>query len=446
MRTSARRGPAGGLRHAAVVLAAAGALVVALAGCGPSTSPVGRFGVGARIETFVEPASSSPSGETRTLTTTVLYPAHTAPGAVAALGAAPDREGAPYPLIAFSHGFGSSPSQYATLLQDWASAGYVVAAPLFPLTGRGAPGRADLADYVHQPADVSFVISQVLGESAARAGPLAGLVDHRRVGAAGHSLGGVTTLGLVANTCCRDTRVRAAVVMAGDPLTFPSGSPDYRAAPPILLVHGAGDVTVPYASSIRVFNDAPAPKGLLTIDPGNHGSPVQPDPGFDNVVRATTDFYDLYLKGDRGALDRLRADATSPVTKLVFVAGRGEHVTLPTPTTAPGHLRATVSPNGNLTDGATVLVSWVGYRPGVPLNVLQCSKSPPTGATDCDLHTAALSVRDPQGSGTLLFVVHTGAVGAGVCDAAHPRCAVVVNEGGSSVPSASVVVPVTFAS
>ena len=239
------------------------------------------------------------------------------------------------------------------LLEKWASAGFVVAAPLFPLTNSGTGGGADLSDYIHQPGDMSFVVTQMLRQSAASATPMSGLVNAAEVGAAGHSLGGVTTLGLVANSCCRDSRIKAAVVMSGDPITFPTGTVEDGSAPPLLLVHGNADPTVPYVSSVDVFNRARAPKGLLTIIGGNHDSPVDPKGrAFTAVVRTTIDFFDRYLRGQKQALTRLDHDARKGITTLTFVSRPGSHVLLPVPTTVPiGTLHATVTPAAGLTDG-----------------------------------------------------------------------------------------------
>ena len=71
---------------------------------------------------------------------------------------------------------------------------------------------------------MSFVIGQVLKASATPDVALSGLVDPNEIGAAGHSNGAITTLGLVANSCCRDSRVMAAVVMAGTTEGLGSGS------------------------------------------------------------------------------------------------------------------------------------------------------------------------------------------------------------------------------
>jgi fermentation-respiration switch protein FrsA (DUF1100 family) len=407
----------------------------AFAGCGSSGSQVAGA---ARVETVghyrVQTSTESYRRDGRVLLTIVYHPA--------------DRGQAPYPLIVFAHGLGSNPADYETLLEDWSSAGYVVAAPRFPFTSSGALGGPNFGDYVNQPRDMSFVISSLLGASSRERGALAGLVDPHRVGAAGHSLGGLTTLGLVANTCCLDQRVEAAVVMAGDAVSFPSGRADFAAAPPILFVHGDADQDVPYAASVEAFDSAHPPKALLTIEGGGHGSPVDPSArAFETVVQTTTAFFDRYLKGEPSALDRMRADGSSPATRLALASERGTKVVLPVPSAPAGSaLRARVTPDNGLADGQSVTVSWEGYRPGTTVNVLECSKSPPTGPGDCDLENADLLKPDPTGSGSLPFVVRTGAIGGAVCDAAHPGCVIVVNQGGSTAPSASAIVPIAFSS
>ena len=416
-----------------------------------ATGRTGEFAVGVQIESLVDGSRATPANGSvaahpgRTLITTVLYPAHGQRSGPPVSGATPDKAGGPYPLIVFAHGFGSDVSSYLPVLEKWAGAGFVVAAPLFPLTNSNTPGGADLSDYVHQPGDMSYVVTQMLHQSSASAGVLSGLIDPTEVGAAGHSLGGVTTLGLVANSCCRDDRIKAAVVMSGDPITFPTGKVEDGSAPPILLVHGDADPTVPYVSSVDVFNAARAPKGLLTIKGGDHDSPVNPSgAAFPSVVAATTDFFDRYLRGETAALGRLEHDARRGLTTLTFVAQGGRSVKLPVPKTVIGHLQATVVPAAGLANGQAVTVSWQGYAPGVSVNVLECSKSPPAQPTDCDLTDASLLQPDPTGAGSLSFAVTTGAVGSGVCDATHPGCVIVVNQGGSLEPSASAITPISF--
>ena len=204
--------------------------------------------------TFVDTTRSTPPWDgmpakpSRTLVTSIWYPSGS--------GSSDQSGRAPYPLIVFAHGLGGSPEVYQALLSAWAAAGYVVAAPLFPLSSSETHGGPDGGDIGNQPADMSFVIGQVLKASSTPGGPLSGLVDPDEIGAAGHSNGAITTLGLVANTCCRDTRVKAAVVMAGTTEGLGQGRYDLAEAPPLLVVSDLHDGLVPYGDAVAVFNQA----------------------------------------------------------------------------------------------------------------------------------------------------------------------------------------------
>ena len=121
-----------------------------------------------------------------------------------------------FPLVVFSHGWTASGPVYEGLIQEWARAGYIVAAPTFPLSsGKGGV----LKDYVNQPADVSFVIDQLTALPADDA--LAAHLDAEAIAAAGHSLGAITTLGVTLNSCCADPRIDAAIELSGIRLPFP---------------------------------------------------------------------------------------------------------------------------------------------------------------------------------------------------------------------------------
>ena len=179
-----------------------------------------------RSYTFVDrsrPTSANgtyPGAPSRTLPTLLLYPAVGDPNGPAVKDARPIRHGRGFPLIVFSHGFTASGPAYAFLLEMFVREGYVIAAPTFPLSSGGAPGGPKLLDYVNQPADVSFVITQVLG--LARHDPsLRRTIDRRHIGAFGHSLGAITTLGVATNSCCVDRRISAAVSFSGIELPFP---------------------------------------------------------------------------------------------------------------------------------------------------------------------------------------------------------------------------------
>ena len=414
----------------------------------------GPHGVGVVTDTFVDahrataawgPTDVQPS---RTLVTTIFYPAQRTTRSPVEAGAAPDRSAAPYPLIVFGHGLGGSPNDYTPLLSSWAAAGFVVAAPRFPLSSSVTPGGPDAGDVVNQPADMSYVIDSVLQAAAATSGPLAGLVNSGEIGAAGHSNGAITTLGLVANTCCRDPRVKAAVVMAGTTEGFPTGAYDFRAAPPLLLVHGTADELVPYRAGVLVYNQALGPKGLVTIRGGSHSAAAGlASPSSTAVIRISTDFFDAYLRHDATAAARLSDTRRSGVATVSFDGAVGSTSTLPVPPAPVVQLRATVTPATNLSSGQTVTVRWSGYTPGEVVNVLQCSKFDITTASSagCSFTNAKVLHPDPTGSGSLTLKVIVGAVGNGTCDAAHPGCSIVVNNGSSTDPSESRQLPISFA-
>jgi dienelactone hydrolase len=420
----------------------------------PTTVPSNPHGVGVQSETFVDPHrvtpawGSTPQLPSRTLVTTVYYPSTSSASVKPVPGATPDRRGGPYPLIVFAHGLGGAPEDYEPLLASWAAAGYVVAAPRFPLSSSATPGGPDGGDIVNQPADMSFVIDSMLSLDAQSAGVLAGLVEPNEIGAAGHSNGAITVLGLVGNTCCRDPRVKAAVVMAGTTEGFGSGTYELGAAPPLLLVHGTADELVPYRSAVLVFDQARGPKGLLTIRGGSHQSAAGLSAASAAaVIGSTTAFFDAYLRHQPGAVARIEAAGTSHVTGVTFDATVGSQFRLPVPPAPVVHLHATVTPDSGLTAGQTVTVHWNGYTAGKVVNVLECSKVDIASANSsgCDFSNGKILHPDPNGSGSLTMQIVEGAVGDGTCDATHPGCSIIVNNSSSTDPSETQVLPISFA-
>ncbi len=437
-----------GLLLSAMALPIVGAPTVAAAA--RSTS------VATSTMTFVDTSRSTPPWDgmpgkpSRTLVTTIWYPAR-ASGSVWTSG------DGPYPLIVFAHGLGASPQEYQRLLIAWAAAGYVVAAPLFPLSSSQTPGGPDGGDIGNQPGDMSFVIGQVLSASAAANGPLSGLVDKNEIGAAGHSNGAITTLGLVANTCCRDTRVKAAVVMAGTTEGLGRGSYELAKAPPLLVISDVHDGLVPYTDAVAVFNQARGPKALLALDwdtsSDSTGSTahmaasgvVGPTSG--PVIKATTAFFNAFLKHEHGALQAVSANGRSSLSVVHTAWASGSPATLPLPKQVAVHLHATVTPNTGLNDGQAVTVRWSGYTPGKVVNILECSHVDISTASSagCSFAHAAILHPDPTGSGSVVLHVGTGSIGNGVCDVAH-SCYVIVNNASSTNPADTKALPIRFAS
>ena len=287
----------------------------------PRVVSIGTYGVGGIDVTFVDASrptnanGSSPELATRTLRTAIYYPALAPSGGDAIPNAPPRPRGKSgrYPLILFSHGLGGHATFHVDVLKSWASAGYVVAAPAYPLSNIYADGgfvRANgFADRANQPADAAFVINQVLERQE---GLLGGIIDPKRIGASGHSLGGGTTYALGYSTCCRDRRVKAAIPMsacAGD-VQDPGGY--FRDnATPLLILHGDADPLISYQRAVEAFAAAKPPKFGLTFVGAGH---IEPFTGLPAGVQATAlthgtvDFWDRYLKDDKTALERFSTD------------------------------------------------------------------------------------------------------------------------------------------
>jgi fermentation-respiration switch protein FrsA (DUF1100 family) len=220
----------------------------------------------------------------RRVVTVIRYPLHAA---------------GPLPLIVFGHGFALTPAPYAALLRTWAAAGYVVAAPIFPLENAHAPGGPDETDIVNQPGDMSLVITQL------ERGPLGRLIDRHAIAVAGQSDGGMTALATAYDTPYLDTRVDAAMIFSGAALPGPTFV-FHAPTPPLLAIQGTADTTNQPRNTYAFFQAAPRPKYLLRLLGAGHLDPYtdeQPQLGI--VERTTLAFLDRYLKHTRDASARL---------------------------------------------------------------------------------------------------------------------------------------------
>jgi fermentation-respiration switch protein FrsA (DUF1100 family) len=222
------------------------------------------------------------------LAITVWYPTAASPSAPVA-DAAPAR--GPWPIVVFSHGLRGEPADYESLIAGWAEAGYGVVAPTYPKTSRHAP-TVDPSDVVNQPADASAAIDAVLAAAATPGDPFAGVLDPTRIIAAGHSEGGITTVGLF-DECCRDDRLVGGIVLAGNSLGFP-GSPSGSPVP-MLFVHGDEDRLVPIRLGQAAYGEFVWPKAFVTVAGGDHLDPyLEADsPSFADVVASTVGFLDV---------------------------------------------------------------------------------------------------------------------------------------------------------
>ena len=198
------------------------------------------------------------------------------------------------PLVLAIHGADGDPSRLAPLLDAWASAGYVVAAPTFLKTGKDARGKALATEVAQQASDARFVLDEILD----RADDLD--VDDREVGVAGMSLGGMTVYGLISHTCCRDGRIQAAIVMAGVHDDFPDGTYVHQHLPVLLI---QGDADIGYHHSRDAYPQLSPPKWFITLHGEGHSPPFEVPRGKTAVIvdTTTTAFWNRYLKGERPA-------------------------------------------------------------------------------------------------------------------------------------------------
>ena len=210
----------------------------------------------------------------------------------------PDEHDGPLPLIVFGHGFHGHPRKFTKLLGAWADVGYLVAAPSFPLTNDEV-AHTDREDVVNQPADLAFVLDELLR--------VEGLADAERVGVAGFSLGGMTALAVGFNPARRDPRPRAVAVISGR-FADALGGAHALEPRPLLVVHGTDDQLVPYEKGEAVYNAAQPPKVLVTLEGGRHHEDVEDGEGpAPALVETTLAFWDRFLRDDEGARERLLA-------------------------------------------------------------------------------------------------------------------------------------------
>jgi dienelactone hydrolase len=193
---------------------------------------------------------------------------------------------------------------YSSLLQMWASAGYVVAAVNFPRTDCHVGAAADEADLVNQPEDMSYVISMLLALSARPGDLFSGLLDRREVAAAGQSDGGDTVAALAANACCADRRLAAVAVLSGAEWPPMPGRYFTRRAPTMMFVQGSADTINPPWTSRQLYRaDSSRARYYLDLFGANHTVPyVGAGPVEQLVSRVTLAFFDRYVLGQASAL------------------------------------------------------------------------------------------------------------------------------------------------
>ena len=289
----------------------------------------GPYAVG--VARFSFERTSSTTGEPRDLDTIVWYPAsgeveaaatETSLGAVTDL--APATDGAPFPIVVWSHGAGGS-EPYAPLYfaLNLASHGFVVIAPSHPGnlrddcfgSGRGGCTAEGMADsYANRLDDLTFALDSVLKLNEDPGSLLYSLLDASRVGVAGHSFGGTDTVREAATT--PGSPFIAALAMAPC-VGAVVPSPD-NVEMPLMMMGGDRDTRCPSADQQTYFDGISGSPAFLLIFPrGGHSAygdqcpaPVaelacgpndlSQDKAHQLINFYGTAFFKTYLAGDRG--------------------------------------------------------------------------------------------------------------------------------------------------
>jgi predicted dienelactone hydrolase len=246
-----------------------------------------------------------------------------------------DSRPGPYPVILFSHGLGGSRDGYEFLGRHWAGYGYVsvyvqhLGSDAAVWKNQTRPLKAlrdavaDLQNSIDRPNDIKFAISR-LDRLNQEPGPLQGLLDMDRLGAAGHSFGAFTTLALAGQVFTgpqgrtftfTEPRLKAVIAMSA-PVGAARNQPDQAFGPiqiPCLHLTGTKDesfINDTKASDRRLPYDHihRADQYLVIFTNGDHmifsgrerlfGGAAQDQAFHRLILAATTAFWEAYLKSD----------------------------------------------------------------------------------------------------------------------------------------------------
>jgi pimeloyl-ACP methyl ester carboxylesterase len=180
-----------------------------------------------------------------------------------------DKDGAPYPLVVYSHGYMSQYKEGEYLLDFLASHGFVAVSVDFPLSNGSSPGGAVIADITNQAADVSFLIDQMLARSKQPENLLYGRIDPDRIAAIGLSLGGLTTELAAFDSRFKDPRIRVAVSMAGPSQFFTPQFFDGNTIP-FMYIGGTADAIVPFRENAQPIPKKYKNSVLIALQSGSH--------------------------------------------------------------------------------------------------------------------------------------------------------------------------------
>jgi dienelactone hydrolase len=297
-----------------ILVVAVAAFVCSAAGASENFDPQkpGPYPVGVTTVTLVDPSRTDPATNgPRTLLTEIWYPAIDAardmpknkasdfllkgsvPGmyqAVAlafkmkmdeydktfkneAVRDAPIRDGK-YPLIVFSHGNGGIRNQSTFWCDYMASHGYVIAAPdhtgnaaLTAVNGKMVVMNGQLREFAaeNRPKDVSFVIDMMNWYSKGGDSRFNQRIDMGKIGVAGHSFGGYTSIHVINS----DPRIDAIIPMT------PVWEERTNYATPVMMMVATEDKTIGIKGNDKArqyYAESKGPSYLVEILDAGHFS------------------------------------------------------------------------------------------------------------------------------------------------------------------------------
>ncbi|MEH6583362.1 MAG: hypothetical protein V7754_15605 [Halioglobus sp.] len=179
-----------------------------------------------------------------------------------------------FPLLILVHGIeDNAPGTWPYLAPHLASHGYIV---LAPSTGSTFAATGDI---VNHPGDISFLIDAALGENGAE-NMFLDRIRADRISLGGFSFGGLATFMTAYDPQFQDTRIKAAIIMAGPTNSSAPVNPDLT----LFAIYGTQDPAVPYDSGLNMYEAASAPKYLLTLEGGGHLGFTRSDERYDGAT------------------------------------------------------------------------------------------------------------------------------------------------------------------
>jgi len=362
------------------------------------------YNVGYRIYSF----QYTDRNETENITTALWYPTQEEAEPYSypyneisevAVNASLDLENWPYPLLLFAHGYSGCGLNTLFFNEYIASQGFIVAAPDFVdtrapdfveqiygcrISGEESMDRLTILQEAgklttywtnypesmiyHLPeirlGKTSFVIDKMLELDNDSNSSLYGAIDEDAIGMYGHSLGGLTTQGVIGafpEGGFEDERIKAALIFSA-PVPFEDNISHIDI--PLMVMFGDDDPShlFPDVPRSALYDEAKPPKYELVLKNSTHYTFSDPCNDYDTIpdcqesdphTQVIDDyglaFFKMYLKGDSDAEEFL--NGTAPV--IVDIYRKNTTLTTTTTTTSTTTISTTTTMPSTTTSSTT---------------------------------------------------------------------------------------------